>query len=136
MAYLPKKDSLRDRVCRAVLKYGPMHMDQIFETFKGERSNAVKETVFHLKFFGALKEANGDYSLAEYIRCHYTGEEMPKVEPVIPAPSVRAFKPWTGKYDPLNGLRREEIRRDVGFKNGSVGFSAGYVITGGVPVRS
>ena len=117
--YLPKKDSLRERICRSILNHGPMEMDQIIDTFKGERADTVKKAVFQLKFRKALEESEDGYSLSEHIKVHYgVLPAREKQEPVIP---VRAFKPWTGKFDPLNGLRREPIRSDVGFVTGSVG---------------
>lgn len=123
--YLPKKDSLRERICRSILNHGPMEMDQIIDTFQGERGDMVKKAVFQLKFHKALEESSeGGYSLTEHVKVHYgvlPAREKP--EPEIP---VRAWKDWSGKYDPLNGLRREEIRRDIGFKTGSIGFPIGY----------
>ena len=135
MGRIPKKDSLRDLVCRSILRNGPMKMAQIASHFPGVRSNEVKEATHQMRHYGALELVKDVYYLADYMEAHYAGMPKKKVEPEVVLP-VRAFKPWTGKYDPLNGLRREEIRTDVSFKNGSVGFCVGYSITGGVPVRS
>jgi hypothetical protein len=46
-------------------------------------------------------------------------------------------RPLSTKYIPsLNPLLQGRFRTDVGFKNGSVGFSIGYAVAGGLPVRS
>jgi hypothetical protein len=122
MARIPKKDSIRDLVCRSVLRHGPMKIDQIVSHFQALRASIVKEATHQMHHYGALELVNDVYHLADYMVAHYAGAPKKKAEPEVVLP-VRAFKPWSGKYDPLNSLRRDEIRRDVGFKTGGISFS-------------
>lgn len=122
MGRIPRPGSIRDMVCRSIFKNGPMKMDQIVPRFPGIRSRIVKEAVHQMRHYGALELVEDVYHLAYHMRANYKGEPLPQPEPVVSSVTpVRAFKPWTGKYDPLNGLRREEIRRDVGFKTAGTG---------------
>lgn len=126
MTYFPKKDSLRDRVCRVMIKHGePMSARQIADIFKGERASSVFTAVNQLKFYGALALDKGFYSLLPHTLQHYGVEiEMPVKEDVVPAKTA-TFNPWSGKYSFANAMRREPIR-EVSFLNGGIGFGYGY----------
>lgn len=122
MTYFPKKNSLRERIYRALVKFGePMSANQIASIFKGERKSSVVMAIHQLKFYKSLSLDKGFYALEPHILQHYGVEvEMPQEEPVVLAP-VASFVPWTGKYDPANVPRREPIR-DIGFKSSSTSY--------------
>jgi hypothetical protein len=89
--YLPKKDSLRDRICRSIAAYGPMDMEAITDHFKYERYNNVKSAVHQLKFYRALTEDACIYSLHANVSEHYG---VPCLKPVVEASaSVYVWKP-------------------------------------------
>lgn len=133
MSYLPKKGSLRDRVCKVLAERGPMAMHEITKVFIGERNHTISSAVFQLKFHKALVEDNGVYELSDFVRPHYGLTEAGKVpapkakdESLVPPRDATQFnKPWSGKFSLSNAPRREPIRDDVSFKTGSVGFPVG-----------
>lgn len=130
MSYKPKKGSLRDRICTWMAaqpkQFEGVTMEEVTKHFGAYRYGTVRDSVFQLKYLKALVEDDGVYQLSDKVRPHY-GIEVEQVEPAQIEVSVRMFKDWTGKHDPKNALRREQIRENMSFINGSSGFQVlGY----------
>lgn len=129
MSYKPKKGSLRDRICTWIAaqpkNFEGVTMEEVTKHFGAYRYGTVRDSVFQLKYLKALVEDDGVYQLSDNVKPHY-GIEVEQFEPVEAEVPVRTFKQWTGKYDPKNALRREPIREDVRFLNGSSGFAYGF----------
>lgn len=110
--YRPKKGSLRDQMCLAILERGEVTAQECVELFGAHREGDVKGALSQLKRHGALREDNGVYWLADHIKRHYGVKVVePKEVQAEPETPVSRFKPWTGKYDPLNSLNGARIER-------------------------
>lgn len=130
MSYKPKKGSLRDRICTWIAaqpkNFEGVTMEEVTKHFGAYRYGTVRDSVFQLKYLKALVEDDGVYQLSNKLKPHYGIYVAPVIAQEPEAP-VRTFKDWTGKYSFVNALRREPIREDVSFLNGSSGFQTlGY----------
>ena len=118
--YKPKKDSLRDQICRHILAQGKaLDMAEIAEAFPGQQYSTITSSVFNMKHRRALTETNGDYWLANHILRHY-GIDAPE----DPKPEIKievTFKPLSDKHKFWLAPRREPLR-DISFKSGSAHF--------------
>lgn len=125
MSYKPARGSLRDLLCAWIAENAEgITSHEATKRFEHINTSTVTAALFTLKHFGALVEDDGVYQLSNKLKPHY-GIEVEEQPAPVELP-VCAFKPWTGKYDPKNALRREPIREDVRFLNGSSGFAYGF----------
>lgn len=121
MSYAPKKGSLRDIICKWIAEqpknFEGVTMDEAAKRFPAYHYNSVSSAIFTLKHLGALVEDDGVYQLSDKVKPHY-GIYVEPVEEPEPEPSVRAFKPWSGRFSFTNAPRREPIR-EVSFLSAS-----------------
>lgn len=110
---VPKRDSLRDTICRVIFREGPMTPEGIAGFIKAIRSNQVKSAVAQLKHYGCLEEDKGVYRLAEHVFAHYSGVVLVKVDTVKPV--GQTFKPLS--LANMGWLRHKDRLRDISFMN-------------------
>src|SRR5688572_25484957 len=89
--YVPKKNSLRDRIALYICVNGPVSMSDIAEAFKGDRYNTVTNTVHQLKFYKGVTLSGGLYSLTAELQSYYSGVPIPPKPEFTRAPAP--FKP-------------------------------------------
>lgn len=109
--YVPKRNSLRDRIALCICANGPMSMVDIARAFEGRRYNTVSNAVHQLKFYNGVTLESGIYSLTDELQAHYSGVPLPpktttKLEP-------RPWKPLSEKNMAwCSPLIAERLRND------------------------
>lgn len=109
--YVPKKNSLRDRIALYICVNGPMSLADIASAFKGDRYNTVTNAVHQLKFYKGVTLAGGIYSLTAELQAHYSGVPLPQKPEFTREPA--SFKPLSADRLPWNSpLIAGRLRND------------------------
>jgi|GEM_PF-2848315 len=131
----PKQGTAGDRIAALLCKAGPMEYRGIVQTLtkQGMSPNTVRNTLRHMHENNWLKMNGKKHEPVLKVLQQYSA--APADSEVTKAPKLPTYRPLQAKNIPsLDPLLVGRFRTDICFKNGSIGFQAGYSTSGGLTV--
>lgn len=132
---MPKQGTATYKIAEILCKVGPKKYEEIAVCMSAYwmSNKALTRALIRMKEHGWLNYKDKTYSLTSEVLQFFGVEKAPEVVPPRTSSEKRSL---SSQYIPsLNPLLAGRFRTDVEFKNGSVGFYAGYSTSGGLSVR-
>src|ERR1051326_3417237 len=96
---IPKQGSVAEKICKALMKIGPMKYSQICDAMfiAGHTEKTTAGALHNMRADMQLFHENGRYSITQSMRLFYemSAPTIPYAGQIVPPRTAREFRPYT-----------------------------------------